>query len=651
MRRRLGERLRSLHEDESGASMVFAAITFFTLAMVLTLVYQVGLISSYRLKIQNAADAAAYSGALVEANSLDAIGQINDGMAYLHYTALRYVVDLAVYKTLNEFQSHDQWVLTMSNRPIQRPPQALGASTQAATPANGEWGPGIENPGAYEWVMLGDGGSLGGGWEEDWERVEGHLDRLRDIEDWLGDLEAANEMIVTATPYLVKDAAARVAAANGARYVAVSEDLELAFAIAEDNDDAPDAGFQKQKRADERLHDAVAKRYARRTLAVDGEPKAFPEAWFDWARGGALSKDGAEEEAEEEAEEAAVPGGKKSYSQTRLCWNGYDWAHGQREHGSAPNGHWHARHIHQVLDTTFTPPQVLLTPVSPQARSVAALRGDGSHGGLVDGSRPPMEQPDTGRGGGGHRLDDAPLHLITEPQVTQPHAIVTCPTCWEEREASGRWTDVTKTVRDVQDQDGLELEIDADWPRPLQLRRQLLRSGVTVATWSPSPGLGGLFPGSADDHWGTVAVATAQVGYQTGSEVLLLSALDDDSATWRGRASGESRRLDFKEAGRPAPQNYQNFFYSVDEELGVRFGARLVPIAWRTDDLSWHPGIDPADRLSGILGETPDARRWMKTSETTPRPGAAGQAPAELGRLADYLRLDSEEALERALWH
>jgi len=62
--------LRRLHSDESGSSLVFAAITFFGLAMSTLMVYQLGMISADRVRIQNAADAAAYSGAVVEANDI-----------------------------------------------------------------------------------------------------------------------------------------------------------------------------------------------------------------------------------------------------------------------------------------------------------------------------------------------------------------------------------------------------------------------------------------------------------------------------------------------------------------------------------------------------------------------------------------------------
>ena len=50
---------RELHGDEDGASMVFAAITMLTLAISIMFVFQVSLVSTDKIQMQNAADAAA----------------------------------------------------------------------------------------------------------------------------------------------------------------------------------------------------------------------------------------------------------------------------------------------------------------------------------------------------------------------------------------------------------------------------------------------------------------------------------------------------------------------------------------------------------------------------------------------------------------
>lgn len=86
--------------------MVFAAMTLYALTLSIMFVYQVGLVSADRIQIQTAADAAAYSAVQVEANALNSIAQLNDGLAYLTYTLMRHAVDATVYGTLNEFQQH-----------------------------------------------------------------------------------------------------------------------------------------------------------------------------------------------------------------------------------------------------------------------------------------------------------------------------------------------------------------------------------------------------------------------------------------------------------------------------------------------------------------------------------------------------------------
>ena len=73
---------RAFIDDEGGGSMVFGAICMFALVIFIFLVLNTGITSTEYMKVQNAADAGAYSGALVGSNSLNAIAEINDGMSY-----------------------------------------------------------------------------------------------------------------------------------------------------------------------------------------------------------------------------------------------------------------------------------------------------------------------------------------------------------------------------------------------------------------------------------------------------------------------------------------------------------------------------------------------------------------------------------------
>jgi hypothetical protein len=69
-------------------------------------VYEVGRVSSQKIRVQNAADLAAYSGGQVVADILSEIGWLNQGLAYLDYNAMRYAVDTGVYGTLAELKEH-----------------------------------------------------------------------------------------------------------------------------------------------------------------------------------------------------------------------------------------------------------------------------------------------------------------------------------------------------------------------------------------------------------------------------------------------------------------------------------------------------------------------------------------------------------------
>jgi len=96
-------RLRTLGRDDSGQGLVFAAISFMMLILAVGLVYNVGQITNRKIQTQLAADAMAYSGALVQADALSAIAVINDGMAQIYSRLLQYVRDVTVYAVLAEF--------------------------------------------------------------------------------------------------------------------------------------------------------------------------------------------------------------------------------------------------------------------------------------------------------------------------------------------------------------------------------------------------------------------------------------------------------------------------------------------------------------------------------------------------------------------
>ncbi len=90
---------RSFWRDESGQGIVFAAVSMIMLVGFVALVYNVGHLTERRTKVQLAADACAYSGAIVVGNSLSTIGWINSAMAQVYYNSLKYAVDVNVTGT------------------------------------------------------------------------------------------------------------------------------------------------------------------------------------------------------------------------------------------------------------------------------------------------------------------------------------------------------------------------------------------------------------------------------------------------------------------------------------------------------------------------------------------------------------------------
>ena len=156
----------------------------------------------------------------------------------------------------------------------------------------------------------------------------------------------------------------------------------------------------------------------------------------------------------------------------------------------------------------------------------------------------------------------------------------------------------------------------ADWPRPLGMRPLLVRSGISVATYRPGAGIGNFYPASP---WGTLAVASAQVGYWSGrdgsgtNEVRLLRELRSNEAVFRNM--GDSETLSFEE------NDLRNFFYSMDPADGVAFGARLVPAA---REYTW--GDDPT--MNVLLGSGAWSRGWWRR---VPDPAQRSPAGATRG--------------------
>jgi hypothetical protein len=689
---RLRRCLNRLHRDEEGASMVFAAITFFTLAIAIMFVFQVSLVSTDRIQIQNAADAAAYSGALVEANSLNAVGQVNDAMAFIHYNLLRYTVDSIVYRTLEDFKRHDEWANTQL--------KAVPAVPLVFTSDPEELGQ--EPADAPDEVMLGDAGD----WAKNLDRVSKNEDLIKSGAKWLTDLHHVGRLIVAATPRLVREAVIDVARRNGATHVAISRDLDLAFRV-----DKAGAGFKSlgdtktdgagpnggQMGGSSLAAQQSVWRYALEELAVDGKPQQYP-SWFDAFEGATGSP----------------------YSQARVCWDPMDWAHGPNNKGErhmlrdgwqggmypprpgvddggrtgdAPNGHWHAQHIHPLM-----PAQIPGPPPLPYQ-----LHNE-TEGGTEPMMFPPRERlAMSGQNSGGHYKDDMILHgempkpdyvhapVFPPTARTQDHAVIRCPTYYAYTRidlrnygrAAGQGSDYATVVVNSdrpqqrrthrppqQKRTHFRLEFESQLPRPLGITQELLRSGITVVTYRPGDELSTLLPASP---WGSVAVASAQVGLMVsdqadGGPVQLLKGFEgkgqdlaaafaspdqtnDDKPT-------EGPRLGLAEEIRQPPNthedptfaqqgqtNFRNLYYHHELAKGIRFGARLVPVARLH---SWHSElVRDAQGLDELIGARIDETRWFTVDDAF---NPTNEVP-EIGDLHGFLSVTGPSSLEEAMWH
>jgi hypothetical protein len=89
---------------DSGQGIVFAAATLVLLIGFVALVLNLGRVIERRTQMQLAADSAAYSGVMIEADTLSAIGWINSIMAQVHYNALKYAVDLNIAAVAAELE-------------------------------------------------------------------------------------------------------------------------------------------------------------------------------------------------------------------------------------------------------------------------------------------------------------------------------------------------------------------------------------------------------------------------------------------------------------------------------------------------------------------------------------------------------------------
>jgi len=103
--------LRRFHRDQGGQAVLFGAASMVVLISFAALVFNTGNLVSRRIQTQLGADAMTYSGAVLQANALSAIGWINSGMAQVYARAMQYAVDVCatgLAAGLQDLQPEDQ---------------------------------------------------------------------------------------------------------------------------------------------------------------------------------------------------------------------------------------------------------------------------------------------------------------------------------------------------------------------------------------------------------------------------------------------------------------------------------------------------------------------------------------------------------------
>lgn len=106
MLRVLRDKIKSLVYDDEGVAFVVTLAVFFFLYLMCAGVYAIGTAIKERIHLQNACDAAAYSAAVVQADTLSRIATINRAMSWTYVQMTRRQMDYIVYKWLDHSCAH-----------------------------------------------------------------------------------------------------------------------------------------------------------------------------------------------------------------------------------------------------------------------------------------------------------------------------------------------------------------------------------------------------------------------------------------------------------------------------------------------------------------------------------------------------------------
>jgi hypothetical protein len=209
---------------------------------------------------------------------------------------------------------------------------------------------------------------------------------------------------------------------------------------------------------------------------------------------------------------------------------------------------------------------------------------------------------------------------------------------------AGKFTQIERRstdARNLRSSHELVYQSSGKFPQPLTIRSSLLTSSITVVTWRKAHGLGDTLEAS---KWGMVAIASAQIGYQTSSGGVL--PLTDLSGAPEVKYDDGTTNQTVRVLGSGADSKYRNLFFSDDPKVGVRFGARLVPIGSAN---TYHPDLaDKGKAVDDLLKS--GSTRWLTSSGKL-----GGTYPTALKELEEIVKVDTskttpDQAL-RAFWH
>lgn len=167
----LRDKALRLGRDEDGAALVVTLAIFFLMYIGCMGVYAVSMAVKERIQLQNAADAAAYSAAVVQADTLSRIATINRAMSWTYVDMTRLQMDYIVRHWLEHTCSHYEEDLnggtdekgkkhdSLSDYNINSIPHALGVDRFSIELINFHNGPCGSHRGIYKGYYIGSDGT------------------------------------------------------------------------------------------------------------------------------------------------------------------------------------------------------------------------------------------------------------------------------------------------------------------------------------------------------------------------------------------------------------------------------------------------------------------------------------------------------------